>query len=61
MITVAQELQRDLELERRKVLTLQDSLKEREKEYQKLKVGCFWTACTDSQNHSCIESFLVTA
>lgn len=32
------ELQRDLELERRKALTIQDSLKEREKEYQKLKV-----------------------
>ncbi|KIP09885.1 hypothetical protein PHLGIDRAFT_102240 [Phlebiopsis gigantea 11061_1 CR5-6] len=32
------ELQRDLELERRRASTLQDSLKEREKEYQKLKV-----------------------
>lgn len=31
------ELQRDLELERRKAVTLQESLKEREKEYQKLK------------------------
>lgn len=31
------ELQRDLELERRKALALQDSLKDREKEYQKLK------------------------
>jgi hypothetical protein len=33
------ELQRELELERRKTATLQESVKEREKEYQKLKVG----------------------
>lgn len=33
------ELQRDLELERRKSAGLQDSLKERDKEYQKLKVS----------------------
>ncbi|OCH93569.1 hypothetical protein OBBRIDRAFT_724507 [Obba rivulosa] len=32
------EVERDLELERRKATTLQDSLKERDKEYQKLKV-----------------------
>ncbi|KAF8450752.1 hypothetical protein L210DRAFT_2409717 [Boletus edulis BED1] len=32
------ELERDLELERRKVLELQDASREREKEYQKLKV-----------------------
>ncbi|KAH9843692.1 uncharacterized protein C8Q71DRAFT_696526 [Rhodofomes roseus] len=32
------ELERDLELERRKLSGLQDSLKERDKEYQKLKV-----------------------
>ncbi|TFY59872.1 hypothetical protein EVJ58_g5507 [Rhodofomes roseus] len=31
------ELERDLELERRKLSGLQDSLKERDKEYQKLK------------------------
>ncbi|KAJ3532173.1 hypothetical protein NM688_g7461 [Phlebia brevispora] len=31
------ELERELELERRKALSLEDSLKEREKEYQKLK------------------------
>lgn len=32
------ELERDLELERRKAAGLQDSLKDRDKEYQKLKV-----------------------
>lgn len=32
------ELERELELERRKASSLQDSLKDREKEYQKLKV-----------------------
>ena len=32
-------LERDLEMERRKSASLQDTLKEHEKEYQKLKVG----------------------
>lgn len=32
------ELERDLELERRKVRELQDTSREREKEYQRLKV-----------------------
>ncbi|KAK7696626.1 hypothetical protein QCA50_001284 [Cerrena zonata] len=33
------EMERDLELERRRSASLQDSLRDREKEYQKLKVG----------------------
>jgi len=33
------ELERDLELERRKVHDLQDATRERDKEYQKLKVN----------------------
>ena len=36
------ELERDLELERRKVRDLQEASRERDKEYQKLKV-CFGT------------------
>lgn len=32
------ELERELELERRKTTSFQESLKDREKEYQKLKV-----------------------
>ncbi|KAF8803809.1 hypothetical protein BYT27DRAFT_6720183 [Phlegmacium glaucopus] len=35
------ELERDLELERRKVRELQETARERDKEYQKLKVRCF--------------------
>ena len=34
------ELERDLELERRKVRELQEASRERDKEYQKLKVDC---------------------
>jgi len=37
-INLSTELERDLELEHRKVAGLQDSLKDREREYQKLKV-----------------------
>lgn len=33
------ELERDLELERRRTREFQDTAREREKEYQKLKVG----------------------
>ena len=36
--TVDAELERDLELERRKVRELQEAARERDKEYQKLKV-----------------------
>jgi hypothetical protein len=35
------ELERDLELERRKVRELQETARERDKEYQKLKVRWF--------------------
>jgi hypothetical protein len=35
------ELERDLELERRKVRDLQETSRERDKEYQKLKEGVF--------------------
>lgn len=35
------ELERDLDLERRKVRELQETARERDKEYQKLKVRCF--------------------
>jgi hypothetical protein len=38
-LPMVSELERDLELERRKVRDLQDSSRERDKEYQKLKVG----------------------
>lgn len=37
--SIVSELERDMELERRKVHELQDSSREREKEYQKLKVA----------------------
>lgn len=36
---VVTDLERDLEMERRKSASLQDTLKEHEKEYQKLKVA----------------------
>ncbi|KZT74549.1 hypothetical protein DAEQUDRAFT_197953 [Daedalea quercina L-15889] len=39
------ELERDLELERRKAAGLQDSLKDRDKEYQKLKVLMILSHC----------------
>lgn len=39
-LTVEAELERDLELERRKVRELQEIARERDKEYQKLKVRC---------------------
>ena len=38
---VGVELERDLELERRKVRELQETARERDKEYQKLKVRWF--------------------
>ncbi|KAJ3734383.1 hypothetical protein DFJ43DRAFT_993030 [Lentinula guzmanii] len=38
----ATDLERDLEVERRKVRDLQEATREREKEYQKLKVQRFW-------------------
>ena len=37
---VCVELQRELEAERKKSATLQDAVRERDKEYQKLKVRC---------------------
>ena len=38
-VIVVTDLERDLEMERRKSASLQDTLKEHEKEYQKLKVA----------------------